>query len=80
MFCGLGNFTLPIARSGAYVLGIEGCEELVRRATENAAANGLDECVGSRVTNLFKATPETLVALGTFDCMLIDPPREGAPN
>jgi 23S rRNA (uracil1939-C5)-methyltransferase len=42
MFCGLGNFTLPIARSGARVLGVEGSAELVRRATENAAANGLD--------------------------------------
>lgn len=78
MFCGLGNFSLPIARSGARVLGIEGSAELVRRANENAAANGLEERVEYAVADLFAATPETLDALGHFDRMLIDPPREGA--
>ncbi len=78
MFCGLGNFTLPIARSGARVVGVEGNEELVRRAAENAAANGLEDCVEYQVANLFNATPESLAALGRFDRMLIDPPREGA--
>ena len=78
MFCGLGNFTLPIARSGARVLGIEGSADLVRRATENAAANGLAGQVEYAVANLFAATPETLAALGHLDKMLIDPPREGA--
>jgi len=51
MFCGLGNFTLPIARSGARVLGVEGSAELVRRATENAAANGLDILAEYRLAN-----------------------------
>ncbi len=78
MFCGLGNFTLPIARSGAKVVGIEGSAELVRRAGENAAANGLDALVEYGVSNLFEATPESLAVLGHFDKMLIDPPREGA--
>ncbi|WP_263769240.1 23S rRNA (uracil(1939)-C(5))-methyltransferase RlmD [Propionivibrio soli] len=78
MFCGLGNFTLPIARSGAYVVGIEGSAELVRRAGENAAANRLADRVEYGVANLFEATPESLSALGHFDKMLIDPPREGA--
>ena len=78
MFCGLGNFTLPIARSGASVVGIEGSPELVRRAGENAAANGLAERVTYGVSNLFEATPESLAQLGHFDKMLIDPPREGA--
>ena len=78
MFCGLGNFTLPIARSGARVVGIEGSAELVCRAGENAAANGLADTVEYGVANLFEATPETLAALGYFDKMLIDPPREGA--
>lgn len=78
MFCGLGNFTLPIARSGAQVVGIEGSAELVRRAGENAAANGLADKVEYGVANLFEATPETLAALGHFDRMLIDPPRDGA--
>jgi 23S rRNA (uracil1939-C5)-methyltransferase len=78
MFCGLGNFTLPIARSGARVIGVEGSAELVRCATDNAVANGLAGLAGYRVANLFAATPETLAALGPFDKMLIDPPREGA--
>ncbi|MBI4741618.1 MAG: 23S rRNA (uracil(1939)-C(5))-methyltransferase RlmD [Betaproteobacteria bacterium] len=78
MFCGLGNFTLPIARSGASVAGIEGSAELVRRAADNAAANGLADRVEYGVANLFEATPESLAALGRFDKMLIDPPREGA--
>ncbi len=78
MFCGLGNFTLPIARAGARVVGVEGSPELVRRATGNALANGLGDRAEYRVANLFETTPETLAALGRFDRMLIDPPREGA--
>jgi len=78
MFCGLGNFTLPIARAGARVVGVEGSPELVRRATGNALANGLGNLAEYRVANLFETTPETLATLGRFDRMLIDPPREGA--
>ena len=78
MFCGLGNFTLAIARSGAQALGVEGSPDLVARAAENAAANGLDGLAEYRVANLFEATPETLAAFGRLDKMLIDPPRDGA--
>lgn len=78
MFCGLGNFTLPIARLGADVVGIEGSDALVRRAAENAAANGLSERTSFAVANLFEATDASVAALGAFDKMLIDPPREGA--
>lgn len=78
MFCGLGNFTLPIARFGANVVGIEGSDALVARASENAANNGLSERTSFGVANLFEATEESLAALGQFDKMLIDPPREGA--
>jgi 23S rRNA (uracil1939-C5)-methyltransferase len=78
LFCGLGNFTLPIARRGAHVVGIEGSAELLRRAGQNAAANGLHAAVQYSVANLFETTGESLAALGTFDSMLIDPPREGA--
>ena len=78
MFCGLGNFTLPIARSGASVMGIEGSAELVARARANAELNGLAERCDYAVANLFEATPESLAALGHFDKMLIDPPRDGA--
>lgn len=78
MFCGLGNFTLPIARSGATVVGIEGSEALVQRGRENAAANGLVDLVEFGVANLFECSDSSLAALGRFDKMLIDPPREGA--
>ena len=78
LFCGLGNFTLPIARSGARVLGVEGSDGLVRRGRESAAANGLATQVDFAVANLFDCTAESLAALGNFDKMLIDPPREGA--
>ena len=78
LFCGLGNFTLPIARRGARVVGVEGSAGLLRRAAQNAAANGLRERVEYRVANLFETTPESLAALGQLDSMLIDPPREGA--
>ncbi|HQR04706.1 MAG: 23S rRNA (uracil(1939)-C(5))-methyltransferase RlmD [Proteobacteria bacterium] len=78
MFCGLGNFTLPIARSGACVVGIEGSKELVHRARANAGLNGLGSQCEFDVANLFDITQASLEALGNFDKMLIDPPRDGA--
>jgi len=78
LFCGLGNFTLPIARSGASVFGVEGSAPLIRRAGENAHRNGLADRVSYAVSNLFEITPEKLAAYGHFDKLLIDPPREGA--
>ena len=78
MFCGLGNFTLPIARSGAMVFGVEGSPGLVQRARESALANGLADRVDFGVANLFECSEASLQALGYFDRMLIDPPREGA--
>jgi 23S rRNA (uracil1939-C5)-methyltransferase len=77
-FCGLGNFTLPIARHGASVVGIEGSAALVTRARENAACNDLADAVRFEVANLFAATTESVAALGALDKVLIDPPREGA--
>ena len=77
-FCGLGNFTLPIARRGASVVGIEGSAALVRRAEESATLNGLAARTRFAVANLFEAAPETIDALGPLDRVLIDPPREGA--
>lgn len=78
MFCGLGNFTLPIARLGADVVGVEGSRALTARAEENARENGLAERTEFRVANLFEMTNAQLRALGRLDKMLIDPPREGA--
>lgn len=76
-FCGIGNFTLPIARSGAQVLGLEGLANLVERANESAQLNAIDQ-VKFGVADLFKMTPEALTGLGRFDKWLVDPPRDGA--
>lgn len=78
MFCGLGNFTLAIARSGASVLGIEGARSLVERAQSNAVRNGLSAAAEFRQADLFKIDQTILAELGRFDKMLIDPPRDGA--
>jgi len=78
LFCGLGNFTLPIARSGAQVLGVEGSAALVARAQQNAATNGLSENTQFMAMNLFEITAEEYAKLGHFDKLLIDPPRDGA--
>lgn len=77
-FCGIGNFTLPIARSGAKVVGLEGLANLVERANESAALNQLQHNTTFGVADLFKMTPEALTNLGRFDKWLIDPPRDGA--
>ena len=77
-FCGLGNFTLPIARSGAQVVGIEGSASLLQRAAQNAELNGLGGNTQFSVMNLFEMNEEALAKLGHFDKMLIDPPRDGA--
>ncbi|SET36762.1 23S rRNA m(5)U-1939 methyltransferase [Nitrosomonas marina] len=77
-FCGLGNFSLPIARSGATVTGIEGSDALVKRAQQNAAINGLSASTRFLAMNLFKMTPEAYASLENFDKLLIDPPRDGA--
>ena len=81
MFCGIGNFSLPITRSGAQVVGIEGSASLVKRAAENAAFNGLAANVQYQAMNLFEITADKFAALcerGRFNRMLIDPPRDGA--
>ncbi|MGZ8288810.1 MAG: 23S rRNA (uracil(1939)-C(5))-methyltransferase RlmD [Telluria sp.] len=78
LFCGLGNFTLPLATQAREVVGIEGSTALTQRALANARANGLSEKTSFSTRNLFEVTTEDLVALGKFDRMLIDPPRDGA--
>jgi 23S rRNA (uracil1939-C5)-methyltransferase len=75
-FCGLGNFTLPIARSGADVLGVEGSAGLLARAQANARANGLADVCGFAMANLFE--PGECARLPGCDKALLDPPREGA--
>lgn len=78
LFCGLGNFTLPLATQAREVVGIEGSTALTTRALENARANGLDAKTTFYTRNLFEVTKDDLVALGKFDRMLVDPPRDGA--
>jgi 23S rRNA (uracil1939-C5)-methyltransferase len=77
-FCGLGNFALPIARSGAQVLGVEGSQALVAGARENARRNGLEANTRFETMDLFHIDEARLRALGRFEGMLIDPPRDGA--
>jgi 23S rRNA (uracil1939-C5)-methyltransferase len=77
-FCGLGNFTLPLATLSRAVHGIEGSEVLVERARQNAARNGLASHTTFEARNLFEITPADLVAAGVADRWLVDPPREGA--
>lgn len=78
LFCGLGNFTLPIATRAREVMGIEGSATLTARALDNARHNGLAEKVSFSNRNLFEVTADDMLALGRFGRMLIDPPRDGA--
>jgi len=77
-FCGLGNFTLPIATKAREVLGVEGSETLVQRSRENAALNGLAGKAQFAARNLFELGVSELASYGQADKWLIDPPREGA--
>ena len=84
-FCGLGNFTLPIATQAREVLGLEGSAALVARAAQNYMANQALAPISKPLAatkfvaiNLFEMTPELLAAQGPADKWLVDPPREGA--
>jgi 23S rRNA (uracil1939-C5)-methyltransferase len=77
LFCGLGNFTLPIARRVAEVVGVEGEHGLVERAAENAARNGIANA-RFEVANLFEDQRHAHWARQPWDKLLLDPPRAGA--
>ncbi|MDY0331229.1 MAG: 23S rRNA (uracil(1939)-C(5))-methyltransferase RlmD [Thiomonas sp.] len=77
-FCGLGNFTLPIATQARQVLGVEGSATLVARALDNALYNGLQDRVSFTARNLFEMNADDLRAYGEADLWLVDPPRDGA--
>jgi len=82
LFCGIGNFTLPLASRAASVHGIEGSEALVERAQENLAANRAalaDSCVTFSAADLY-ADSFDVGQLPAADLLLLDPPRSGAEN
>ena len=77
LFCGIGNFTLPLAREVAQVIGVEGNRDLVQRAQQNAQSNGIRNA-RFIVHDLHAADARRVAALGTFDAVVLDPPRSGA--
>ena len=81
-FCGLGNFTLPLATRARKVIGVEGSALLVERARAAAACNSLTDRTEFETRNLFEFSPSDWQAFvsraGAVDKVLIDPPREGA--
>jgi 23S rRNA (uracil1939-C5)-methyltransferase len=78
LFCGIGNFALAMARSGAQVVGLEGAAALVERARINAQRNGLEGLTRFVATDLWTEPGATLKQLGALDGLLLDPPRDGA--
>jgi len=78
MFCGLGNFSLPLALRARAVVGVEGSKALTDRAGEAAAANGLAHRTRFLTQDLFDISPQWLRDIGPFERMVFDPPREGA--
>jgi 23S rRNA (uracil1939-C5)-methyltransferase len=77
LFCGIGNFTLPLARRAAYALGIEGEPAQVDRAARNAEANGIVNCE-FRCGDLAIVGGKENWLRQSWDKVLLDPPRSGA--
>lgn len=77
LFCGLGNFTLPVARHCARVTGVEGSEEMVNRGRENAAANHLDN-TEFHCADLSRPMAGAPWLAQGYNKVILDPPRSGA--
>lgn len=77
LFCGLGNFSLPLARRVSHVVGVEGDPGLVERARNNAARNGIGNAE-FHAADLGGDTAQADWARGHYDLVLLDPPRAGA--
>jgi 23S rRNA (uracil1939-C5)-methyltransferase len=75
LFCGLGNFTLPIARRVKHIVGVEGNEALVQRSTANASANDISNAAFIRAD---LSVPGGTFLKEAYDLVLLDPPRTGA--
>ncbi|MGG8085423.1 23S rRNA (uracil(1939)-C(5))-methyltransferase RlmD [Klebsiella aerogenes] len=79
LFCGMGNFTLPLAKAAASVVGVEGVPALVAKGRENAALNGLQNLTFFH-ENLEEDVTRQAWAKHGFDKILLDPARAGAPG
>lgn len=77
LFCGVGNFTLPLATRANSVVGVEGDQALVERAKVNAVQNGIEN-VTYYTANLYESLDQETWLGQQFDKALIDPPRSGA--
>ncbi len=77
LFCGLGNFTLPLAQSAGRVTGLEGSAEMVERARANADLNAMAN-VEFHVADLYKPVIEPPWPVAAYTKILLDPPRSGA--
>lgn len=77
LFCGIGNFTIPLARHCKEVIGVEGAEGMVARATDNAVHNHRDNAL-FLAADLTQSITQVQLLNCTFDKILIDPPRSGA--
>jgi len=77
-FCGIGNFTLPIATLAKEVMGIEGSSVLCQRAQDNVEKNNITSHIHFKHINLFEVELQHLQTWGGYDKWLIDPPRDGA--
>ena len=77
LFCGLGNFTLPLATRAASVTGLEGSEQMVERGRSNARLNGLDN-VEFHSVDLYQPCDEEPWPVERYNKILLDPPRSGA--
>ena len=77
LFCGLGNFTLPMARTAKHVTGVEGDAELITRANQNAERNGISN-TDLHVANLMEDVSDSSWLKKDYDKLLLDPPRSGA--
>ena len=79
LFCGLGNFTLPLGRASASVVGVEGDAALVARARQNATINRVDN-VRFFKADLFGTLDAEPWLQQDYDAVLLDPPRSGAAD
>jgi 23S rRNA (uracil1939-C5)-methyltransferase len=79
LYCGMGNFSIPLAMEAKEVFGIEGQGSAIRSAGKNASHIGLTNCrfLKSSVDSACRTLAEQYQ---TFDCIVIDPPRQGIPG